>query len=62
MRARRCAPRSKAGSGTWTRAYLDWTQARDLAREELRNLLLAAFVQSLLAAQHIDPRIELNLG
>ena len=36
-------------------AILDWTQARDLSREELRNLLLAAFVSSLLAAQQLDP-------
>ncbi len=43
-------------------AILDWTQARDLPREELRDLLLAAFVGALFAAQQVDPKIKLNLG
>ncbi len=43
-------------------AILDWISARDLPREKLRDLLLAAFVAALLAAQQIDPKIELKLG
>jgi hypothetical protein len=43
-------------------AILDWTQARDLPREKLRDLLLAAFVAALFAAQQADPKIKLKLG
>jgi AcrR family transcriptional regulator len=43
-------------------AILDWTQARDLPREKLRELLLAAFVAALFAAQQADPKIKLGLG
>ncbi len=43
-------------------AILDWTQERDLAREDLRNLLLGAFVAALLGAQQVDPEIKLSLG
>ncbi len=43
-------------------AILDWTQARDLPRAKLRDLLLAAFVAALFAAQQADPKIKLNLG
>jgi AcrR family transcriptional regulator len=43
-------------------AILDWTRAKDLTREQLRNLLLAAFGAALLAAQQIDPEIQLTLG
>jgi AcrR family transcriptional regulator len=42
-------------------AILDWTGPRDLPREKLRDLLLAAFGASLLAAQQADPRIQLRL-
>jgi AcrR family transcriptional regulator len=42
-------------------AILDWTQARDLPREQLRDLLLAAFGAALLSAQQIDPQIDLQL-
>ena len=42
-------------------ALLDWTQTKDLSREQLRDLLLAAFGAALLAAQQIDPQIELRL-
>ncbi len=52
----------KGWLGFMDAAILDWTQGRDLSRDELRNLLLAAFVSSLLAAQQLDPGIELNLG
>jgi AcrR family transcriptional regulator len=43
-------------------AILDWTQAKDLSREQLRDLLLAAFGAALLAAQQLDPRIQLELS
>jgi hypothetical protein len=36
--------------------------ARDLPRAKLRDLLLAAFLATLLAAQQVDPKIELSLG
>ena len=40
-------------------AILDWTGSKDLPREKLRDLLLAAFGASLLAAQQADPEIQL---
>jgi AcrR family transcriptional regulator len=43
-------------------AILDWTEHRDLSREQLRDLLLAAFGAALLAAQQADPKIQLQLG
>jgi hypothetical protein len=43
-------------------AILDWTQTRDLTPEKLRDLLLAAFAASLLAAQQADTRVQLNLN
>ncbi len=43
-------------------AILDWTEARDLPREQLRDLLIAAFGAALLAAQQLDPEIELHLS
>jgi AcrR family transcriptional regulator len=43
-------------------AILDWTQARDLPREKLRELLVAAFVAALFSAQQADPKIKLGLG
>jgi AcrR family transcriptional regulator len=52
----------KGWLGYMDAAILDWTQARDLPREQLRDLLLAAFVGSLLAAQQADPRVKLTLG
>jgi AcrR family transcriptional regulator len=52
----------KGWLGFMDAAILDWTQAGDLPREKLRDLLLAAFVSALLAAQQIDPAIELSLG
>lgn len=42
-------------------AILDWTQHRDLPREDLRDLLIAAFVAALLSAQEADPEIRLDL-
>jgi AcrR family transcriptional regulator len=52
----------KGWLGYMDAAILDWTQARDLPREQLRELLLAAFVAALLAAQQVDPKIKLGLG
>jgi hypothetical protein len=43
-------------------AILDWTQANDMPREKLRDLLIAAFASTLLAAQQVDPRINLPLA
>jgi AcrR family transcriptional regulator len=43
-------------------AILDWTQGRDLPREKLRQLLVAAFAAALTAAQQTDPKIQLQLG
>lgn len=43
-------------------AILDWTRHGDLPREDLRDLLLAAFVAALLSAQEADPEITLELG
>ncbi|MDQ2758876.1 MAG: TetR/AcrR family transcriptional regulator [Actinomycetota bacterium] len=42
-------------------AILDWIQNTDLSRRQLRDLLLGAFGAALLAAQQIDPEIELHL-
>ena len=42
-------------------AILDWTQTRDLPRDKLRDLLIGAFAASLLAAQQVDPKVELKL-
>jgi hypothetical protein len=43
-------------------AILDWTQNKDLPREKLRDLLLAAFGGTLMAAHQADPRIRLQLS
>jgi|HubBroStandDraft_2_1064218.scaffolds.fasta_scaffold00827_7 AcrR family transcriptional regulator len=52
----------KGWLGYMDAAILDWAQARDLPRATLRDLLLAAFVGTLLAAQQVDPKVKLNLG
>jgi AcrR family transcriptional regulator len=52
----------KGWLGYMDAAILDWTQARDLPRATLRDLLLAAFVGTLFAAQQVDPKVKLNLG
>jgi AcrR family transcriptional regulator len=52
----------KGWLGYMDAAILDWTQARDLPREKLRELLVAAFAGALFAAQQVDPKIELQLG
>jgi AcrR family transcriptional regulator len=43
-------------------AILDWTQNKDLPREKLRDLLVAAFGGALMAAHQADPRIRLQLS
>jgi hypothetical protein len=43
-------------------AILNWTESQDLPREQLRDLLIAAFGAALLSAQQIDPEIELDLS
>ena len=40
-------------------AILDWTAHKDLTREKLRDLLVAAFGAALLTAQQIDPKVQL---
>jgi AcrR family transcriptional regulator len=52
----------KGWLGYMDAAILDWTQTKDLPRAKLRDLLLAAFVATLFAAQQIDPKIKLSLG
>ena len=41
-------------------AILDWVRMRDLTLEQLRELLVSAFVGSLMAARQADPEIELG--
>jgi AcrR family transcriptional regulator len=43
-------------------AILDWVQDGGVSREQLRNMILAAFGAALLAAQQADPKIQLRLG
>lgn len=43
-------------------AILDWTEAKDLPREKVRELLVAAFGAALLAAQNADPKVHLDLS
>jgi len=52
----------KGWLGYMDAAILDWTQERDLPRATLSQLLLAAFVSALLAAQQVDPKVKLDLG
>ena len=42
-------------------AILDWVHSRDLPREQLRELLIAAFAGALLAAQQTDPEVQLKV-
>jgi AcrR family transcriptional regulator len=51
----------KGWLGYMDAAILDWTQHGDLPREDLRDLLIAAFVAALLSAQEADPEIKLDL-
>lgn len=41
---------------------LDWVARRDLDRAQVRDLILAAFGASLLAAQQLDPGVALTLA
>jgi len=41
---------------------LDWTQAQDLSRDQIRQLILAAFGAALLAAQQAEPKLRLDLN
>jgi AcrR family transcriptional regulator len=43
-------------------AILDWVENRDLTREQLRGLLVAAFTAALFAAQQADSKIRLNVA
>jgi AcrR family transcriptional regulator len=52
----------KGWLGYMDAAILDWAEAKDLARDQLRDLLLAAFAASLFAAQQADPTIELDIS
>lgn len=52
----------KGWLGYMDAAILDWREARDLSREQLRDLLIAAFGAALLSAQQLDPEIQLELG
>jgi|SRR5579884_1028269 len=51
----------KGWLGYMDAAILDWTETMDLEREKLRDLLVAAFVTSLSAAQQVDPKVQLTL-
>jgi AcrR family transcriptional regulator len=42
-------------------AILDWVEHRDLTREQLGDLLVAAFTAALLAAQQADPKVHLHV-
>ncbi len=42
-------------------AILDWTHANDLTRDQLRELILAAFGAAIFAAAQADPKITLRL-
>lgn len=52
----------KGWLGYMDAAILDWTLSNDLPRQKLRDLLIAAFGASLVAAQQADPKIQLDLS
>jgi AcrR family transcriptional regulator len=52
----------KGWLGYMDAAILDWTQTKDLAREQLRDLLIAAFGAALTSAQQLDPEIQFDLS
>jgi AcrR family transcriptional regulator len=43
-------------------AILDWTQEGALSRDEIRDLIIAAFGAALAAAQQVDPSLTLELA
>ena len=51
----------KGWLGYMDAAIMDWTEHKDVSRDALRDLLLAAFAAALMAAQRADPRIRLRL-
>lgn len=51
----------KGWLGYMDAAILDWTKTRGVPRHKLRDLLVAAFAANLIAAQQVDPKIELQL-
>ena len=64
-RARKPRPALRTAIKGWLgymdAAILDWTESKDLPRDKLRDLLVAAFAASLLASTQADPKIELDL-
>jgi len=42
-------------------AILDWLEHHDLTRDQVRDLLLAAFASAILAAQQTDPTIHVGV-
>ena len=50
----------KSWLGSIDAAILDWTENNDLSRRQLRDLLLATFAGTLLAAQQTDPKVQLR--
>lgn len=42
-------------------AILDWVQTHDLPRQQLQDMLLAALAAALIAAQQIEPKINLTI-
>jgi AcrR family transcriptional regulator len=40
---------------------LDWTESKDIPRDKLRDLLVAAFAATLAVAKQVDPKVELPL-
>lgn len=38
---------------------LDWAESKDIPREKLRDLLVAAFAATLAIAQQVDPKVQL---
>ncbi|HWF25079.1 MAG TPA: TetR/AcrR family transcriptional regulator [Solirubrobacteraceae bacterium] len=43
-------------------AILDWIESRDLSRDQVRDLIIAAFGAALMTAQHADPKLKLELA
>jgi len=48
----------KGWLGYMDAVVLDWAESKDLSREKLRDLLVAAFVATLAVAEQIDPKIR----
>lgn len=43
-------------------AILDWIETGDPSRDQVRDLIIAAFGAALMAAQHVDPKLKLDLS